>query len=481
VRVLAHAHASGLRSNHELAWNIPTEENAMNDREAAVDRPVPNRRTFVKGSAAAAGAALLGTLKPGRYAHAAGSDVLKLGLIGCGGRGAGAASDALSADPNTKLWAAADVFADKIDEAVKQLTGMFGDRVQVDGARRFAGLDGYRGVIENCDVVLIACASRFHPKYALAAAQAKKPLFVEKPGAIDVAGINQLLEAAALSEKNGSGLLAGLTYRYHLGRREAIERIRNGEIGEIVAIQCDYLRTPYRLITRDPKWTEMQYQLRNWYHFTWLSGDDVLQSLVHNFDSALWVLGDQPPLQAYGLGGRSTHFQVEMGTSFDHHACVLEYADGKRVYGFGRTAVGCFGSNVDVFHGTKGRCIFQAFAPPRFTDLKGVETWKASAELSKASPYKQEHVDFFRSLREGRPFQDGKRMATSTLTTMLGQVTAYNGKRVTWEELLASKFAFPPAGEVRMDMEPPVQLGKDGIYPVAIPGSTKLWGATAGT
>lgn len=229
----------------------------MNDRETAVDRPIPNRRTFVKGSAAAAGAALLGTLQPGRYAHAAGSDVLKLGLIGC--------------------------------------------------------------------------------------------------------------------------------------------------------------------------------------------------------------------------GGRSTHFQVEMGTSFDHHACVLEYADGKRVYGFGRTAVGCFGSNLDVFHGTKGRCVFQSFAPPHFTDLQGAVTWKAPVEPSKLSPYKQEHVEFFRSLREGHPFQDGQRMATSTLTTMLGQVTAYNGKRVTWEDLMASKFAFPPAGEVRMDVEPPVKPGKDGIYPVAIPGSTKLW------
>ncbi len=179
----------------------------------------PNRRAFLKTSATVAGTALIGTLDVGRFAHAAESSTLKLGLIGCGGRGTGAAGDALNGDPGTQLWAAADIFPDKVDTALKTLTPMFPGRIQVPKERQFTGLNGYRGVLENSDVVLIACASRFHAEYALAAVQAKKHVFVEKPAAVDIAGIQKILEADELSKKNGTGMLAGVTYRYHLGRR----------------------------------------------------------------------------------------------------------------------------------------------------------------------------------------------------------------------------------------------------------------------
>ncbi|MHB0960228.1 MAG: Gfo/Idh/MocA family protein [Pirellulaceae bacterium] len=438
------------------------------------DQRRDSRRTFLAKSALLASTAAGTQLALSRSAHAAGSDTIKLGLIGCGGRGSGAAADALAGDANTQLWAMADVFADKIESSVQNLTAEFADRIQVDPSRRFAGLDGYRGVIENSDVVLIACASRFHAPYALAAVQAKKHVFVEKPAAVDVAGVLQLLEADELAKANGTGVLAGLTYRYHLGRREAVERIYGGEIGEIVAIQCDYLRSPYGLIARQPNWSELEYQFRNWYHFSWLSGDDVPQSLIHNLDSALWALHDEPPLRVYGLGGRSSQFQPEMGTSFDHHSVIYEYANGRRIYGAVRTAVGCFGNNIDVFHGTKGRCIFAAFAAPKFTDLAGKVTWKADEEASKKSPYRQEHLEFLQSIRDGRPFQRGKQLAVSTMMTVLGQMAVYSGQQFSWEEGLASKFAYPPASEVRLDMEPPVTPGPDGIYPVAIPGMTNL-------
>ena len=446
----------------------------MSHHAASSDQRRDSRRAFLTKSVLLASAAAGTQLTIGRSAHAAGSDTIKLGLIGCGGRGSGAAADALSGDPHTQLWAMADIFPDKIASSFQNLGTQFPDRVLVDPSRRFAGLDGYRGVIDNCDVVLIACASRFHAPYALAAVAGKKHVFVEKPAAVDVAGVHQLLEADELAKKNGTGILAGLTYRYHLGRREAIERIHNGEIGEIVAIQCDYLRSPYRLVARQADWSEIEYQFRNWYHFTWLSGDDVPQSLIHNLDSALWALHDEPPAQVYGLGGRSTQFQTEMGTSFDHHSVIFEYANGRRIYGAVRTAVGCFGNNIDVFHGTKGRCIFAAFAAPKFTDLTGKITWKADEEASKKSPYRQEHLEFLQSIRQGRPFQRGKQLAVSTLTTVLGQMAVYSGEKITWQEGLKSQFAFPPPGEIRMDMDPPVRPGVDGIYPVAIPGVTKL-------
>ena len=446
----------------------------MNSMSQRHDTSTINRRNFLKTSAAVAGTTLLGALDPSRFAHAAEGNMIKLGLVGCGGRGTGAASDALTGDSDTKLWAVADVFADKTELAVKTLAPKFAERIQVPQERQFTGLNGFRGVIENCDVVLIACASRFHAQYALEAVKAKKHVFVEKPAAVDVAGIYKILEADELSKKNGTGILAGVTYRYHLGRREAVQRIQAGEIGDIVAIQSEYLRAPYRLIERKPEWSEMEYQFRNWYHFTWLSGDDIPQSLIHNLDSALWALGDVMPECAYGMGGRSTHFQTTMGTSFDHHHVTYEFADGRCIYGSCRTAVGCYGLNKDVLHGTKGRCNYASFQPPVITDLKGNVLWKADPLPQGNTPYQQEHMEFLQSIRAGKPFQRAKTLADSTLATVLGQATVYTGKRITWKEALDSKFAFPPQGEIKMDMEPPVKPGADGIYPVAIPGQTKL-------
>ena len=370
-----------------------------------------NRRGFLKTSARVAGTALIGALDVGRFAHAAESSTIKLGLVGCGGRGTGAAGDALKGDSGATLWAAADIFPDQIEAALKTLTPMFPNRIQVPQERQFSGLNGYRGVIENCDVVLIACASRFHAEYALAAVQAKKHVFVEKPAAVDIAGIQKILQADELSRKNGTGVL---------------------------------------------------------------SGDDVPQSLIHDLDSALWALGDVMPERAYGMGGRSTHFQASMGTSFDHHHVTYEYADGRCIHGSCRTAAGCFGLNRDVFHGTKGRCHFAAFDRPYFTDLKGKVTWRADAASSKKSPYEQEHLEFLQSIRAGKPFQRAKVLADSTMATVLGQMAVYSGQKITWQEALDSKFAFPPPGEITMNTEPPVKPGADGIYPVAVPGQTKL-------
>ncbi len=450
----------------------------MADHAAPTVTRRTTRRQFLAKSVLVASAATGAQLALSRSVHAAGSDTIRLGLIGCGGRGSGAAVDAMKADSNTRLWAMADVFADKIEQSLNNLQGAFPDQVQVDPARRFAGLDGYQGVIENSDLVLIACASRFHAPYALAAVKAKRHVFVEKPAAVDPAGVHQLLEADELARQNGTGVLAGLTYRYHLGRREAVQRIHDGELGEIVAIQCDYLRGPYGMVARKAEWSELEYQFRNWYHFTWLSGDDVPQSLIHNLDSNLWVLHDEPPARIYGFGGRSSQFEGDnraaIGTSFDHHSIVCEYPNGRRIYGSVRTAYDCFNNNVDVFHGTKGRCVFRGFDPPVFTDLTGTVTWKADADLSRLSPYELEHLEFLQSIRAGQPFQRGKQMAVSTLVAVLGQAAVYTGQEIKWADGWNSGFAYPPEGAVRMDMEPVVTPGPDGFYPIAVPGVTRL-------
>ena len=282
-----------------------------------------SRRDFLKKSALL-GAVTASGLSLSRQVHAAGSDEIRFGVIGCGGRGMGASVNAMEAMPCTKLVAMGELFPDRAENARKAIKENMPDRVDVPDERLFTGLDAYKGVIESADVVLIACASRFHPFYAKSAVEAGKHVFVEKPHGIDALGVHKILEAAEIAEKNKSAFVSGLCYRYDTLRQEAVKRIKDGEIGEIVSVQSDYLRSPYSLNKREEGWSETEYQFRNWYHFTWLTGDDILQSLLHNLDSVIWALNEDLPESAYGVGGRSTEFIPEMGDIFDHNAVVWE-------------------------------------------------------------------------------------------------------------------------------------------------------------
>jgi predicted dehydrogenase len=434
------------------------------------------RRDFlrVSGSAVAA-STLAGVAIP--HVHAAESPVFKLGLIGCGGRGTGAAGNALAPDCNRDavLWAAADLFADKVERSLNTLTAMFKDRVQVPPERRFTGFNGYRGIIEHCNVVLVCTPCRFIPKITLEAVKAKRHVFFEKTAGVDVAGVNLVLEAHELSKKNGTSLVCGFCYRFHPGRREAVRRIQEGQIGQIVAIQCDYIRSWYGRLDRKPQWSELEYQIRNWNYFTWLNGEEIPKSLSHNLDSALWTLGDvMLPEAAYGVGGRSTHVEPSRGTSFDHDAVVYEFPNGLSLYGFVRNANGCFDSNRDIYHGTKGRCCYRTFTAPEIADLKGNVVWRAEEELAGKSAYEQEHIDLLNSIRTGKPLHQGKIMADSVMASVLGQLAVYTGQRLTWKQVVDSKFAYLPEGEITWDTEPPVKPGPDGLYPVPVPGQTSL-------
>ena len=431
-----------------------------------------SRRDFLKRSA------LLGTmaatgLSAARTVHAAGSDEFRFGVIGCGGRGMGAAVNALEAMPNTKLVAMGELFPDRATVARDSITEAQKGRVDVPDDRLFTGLDAYKGVIDSADVVLIACASRFHPFYAKTAVEAGKHVFVEKPHGIDALGVHKILEAADIAAKNKTAFVSGLCYRYDTLRQEAIKRIKDGEIGDIVSVQSDYLRTPYSLNKRKEGWSETEYQFRNWYHFTWLTGDDILQSLLHNLDSVIWALNEDLPESAYGVGGRSTEFIPEMGDVFDHNSVVWEYADGRRVYGMNRAASGCVSSNLDTFFGTKGRCHFKATGTPFFTDLKGNETWRP-AKPRERDMYVQEHYEMINSIMDGKPINDGPRMARTTMSAILGMVACRNGKRVNYKELFESNFTFGPAeNEISLDMEARVHPLESGIYPVPVPGTTE--------
>lgn len=421
-----------------------------------------SRRNFLKASVAAGVGAMAAT----QWVHAAGDDILRVGLVGCGGRGCGAAGNAMNADPRAHLVAMADVFEDKVQIGRKNLKELKPEQTQVDDEHCFAGFDGYKKVLESdIDVILIATASRFHPEYLKAAVEAGKHVFVEKPHAVDAPGIKTVVEACKLAKEKKLNLLSGLCWRYHTGVQETIKRILGGAIGDVVAVQECYMRTPYRLTTRAEGLTELEWQLRNWYHFNWLSGDDILQSLVHSLDKAGWVTGDKPPASAFGVGGRIQCVEPHFGDQFDHSAMCYEYDNGVRVYGFSRAQANVFNQTSDVILGTKGRCDVLKY------EITGETNWKY--EGPPCNMYDAEHVSLFEAIRKGETINSGDYMVNSTMLGLLGRMVCYTGKKITWQEALDSQEVLGPA-EINWDTKPPLSPREDGTYACPIPGFTEF-------
>ena len=423
----------------------------------------PSRRDFLKTSAAAAA---VGGLAISRSAHAAGDDVIKIGMVACGGRCSGAAADAMNADPGVRLVAMSDLFADRVEGKRNALKGQKPGQVAVDDDHCFVGLDGYKKVIDSVDVVLIACAAKFHPMYLKAGIEAGKHVFVEKPHGIDPAGIKVVTEAANLAREKNLGILSGLQSRFHPSYRETIQRVHDGQIGEIVSIEENFVRGPYGRTSRPEGVRELEAQYGNQYRFSWLCGDDVPQSLVHNMDRATWALKETPPVDAHGFGGRSG-VQNLLGDVFDHNSVVYRYASGVRVYAFCRTTMGCYNESSSIILGSKG------IAYPLRGRITGENEWKFSGQGE--SPYVAEHREFLKSIRAGKPLNCGDYMARSTLVTIMGQLSCYSGKLVTWDQVTKSDYFIPPRPEeCTWDMEPPTAPDENGVYPVcAMPGITK--------
>lgn len=455
---------------HSGLSNHTTHSEASTSGEPGPARTL-SRRSFLRTSAAAT--AGLATLDIARFAHAAGSDTLRVGLIGCGGRNTGAGAQALHADRGTRLVAMADIFLDRIRRArdvVRAELGRDGraDQVQVPDDHCFTGFDAYRRVIELSDVVLIANAAKFHPLHMLAAVEAGKHVFVEKPHAIDPYGLRMLERAVALGRKKRLCMVSGLHSRYHTGYRETIQRIHDGAIGRIVALEENFLRAPYGILERPPGLSELQWQCYVQYRFRWLSGDDVVQSLVHNLDRASWILREAAPVKCHGLGGRSTMIEARYGDVFDHHAVVYEMADGVKIYAFCRTTTGCYDENSSIVYGTEGRANILACR------ITGARPWRWEGQCD---PYQEEHNQLFAAIRAGRVLDNGEYMIRSTQIAVMGQLSCYTGQEITWEQVQASNFFYPPRPEdCRDDMEPPTQPGPDGTYPVPQPGRTRFAG-----
>jgi predicted dehydrogenase len=428
----------------------------------------PSRRDFLKSSTAIVGGALAAGLSVGRSAHAAEDGTLKVGLIGCGGRGTGAAGNALNVDPNTKLTAMGDAFADRLENSLGSLQKKYGDRAAVDADHRFVGFDAYRKVIDSgVDVVILTEPPHFRPKHLQAAVEAGKHVFCEKPVAVDAPGIRSILASSEQAEQKGLSIVSGLCWRYHPAVQETMKRVLDGAIGDILSIQETYLTGELWHRGREDDDTEMRYQMRNWYYFSWLSGDFNCEQHVHSLDKALWAFHDEPPIRAWGTGGRQVRTDPKFGDIYDHHAVVYEYPNNARVHSYCRQQNGCFRDVSDHFLGTKGH----ADILKNQIDVWGQDSWRYRGPGG--NMYDLEHEALFRSIRSGQPINNGLYMARSTMLAILGRMVDYTGQVITWEDAMNSQQVLAPSS-YEWDAEPPVLPDENGHYPVAMPGVTKF-------
>ncbi len=421
-------------------------------------RPSTTRREFLRTSAA------VGTLAAIPTVHAAGDDVIRVGLVGCGGRGTGAATQALSADPNVKLVAMADAFEDRLMESLSFLQGdgKVAPKVDVRPEGRFVGFDACEKLIASgVDVVLLCTPPHFRPQHLRAAIEAGKHVFAEKPVAVDAPGVRSVLETCALAKKKGLSVVSGLCLRYDNGFRETVRRIHDGALGEVVTLFANDYRTGRWAKPKQQGWSEMTYQMRNWYNFTWLSGDFNVEQHVHHLDVCAWVMNDQYPDRAIGMGGRQVLTEPEYGQIYDHFSVVYEYDGGARLVSDCRQQPGCKSDMSIQALGTRGRADLSE-------RRKGLRIRAAGGEWLYDGPknemYQAEHDALFAGIRGGKPLNNGEYMARSTLLAIMGRMAAYTGQEVTREMALNSTEDLRPA-RYNWDAAPPESA-------VAIPGQT---------
>ena len=430
-----------------------------------------NRRQFMKQGAAVAAAAPLSA--SARQEAAGGGETLKVGLVGCGGRGSGAAAQALKADEKVKLYAVADVFGDKIESSLKNLSAQpeVSAKVAVSPERRFSGFDAYKKVIDAVDVVLLATPPHFRPIHLDYAVEQGKHVFAEKPVAVDGPGARSVLDSCRRAKKKGLSIVSGLCLRHYNCFEETMKRIHDGEIGEVVCLEAnDYRggiwdRSRAKLaerLGRPP--TEMEYQMHNWYHFTWLSGDFNVEQHVHFLDVCAWALGDRYPERCVAMGARQSR-PDNGGNVFDSFSATFDYADGAKVYSNARHLQGAkayrhIGAEVK---GTRGGGVISEYKNRHHLDLDG-KTWRFQGEHNHF--YQTEHDRLFASIRSGKPINNGDYMAKSTLMAIMQRESAYTGEAITWEQALASKQNLSPE-RYAWNAEPPPSK-------VAVPGLTRF-------
>jgi myo-inositol 2-dehydrogenase/D-chiro-inositol 1-dehydrogenase len=415
------------------------------------------RRSLMKASAAAAAFAALGT----NFAHAAGSDKIKVGLVGLGGRGRGAAGNITDIDKGVVIHAIGDLFPDKIPETRE----MWKDKPKESfdfGDRAFSGWDAYKKVLAtDIDYVILATPPGFRPMMIQAAIEAGKHVFAEKPVAVDAPGCRAIMESGKLAASKNLGFVAGTQRRHQAKYIETIKRINDGAIGKIISGQVYWIGNTLWNKPRQPGWTDMEAQLRNWMYYTWLSGDLIVEQHVHNIDIANWVMGEHPKF-AISLGGAQARVGPEYGTTYDHFATDFEYSDGRHVSSMARQQDGCYNRTAEYFQGNNGSTkVSEGVIEPD----KG-DRYKFPAKIdANTNPYEIEHADLLASIRAGKPLNEAQRIAESVLTAIMGRVSAYTGQIVRWTDVIKSNHSLMPEK---------LEFGELAVRPIPIPGKEKL-------
>ncbi len=445
--------------------------------------PTTTRRDFLGKTAATAGA-----LTVAQSAWAAGSDKIKVGLIGSGGRGSGAANQALSTkQEGVVLHAICDAFKEKADGALSNLRTKHPEKVQVDDSRIFTGLDGYKGVIDSCDLIILTTPPGFRPYHFEAAVNAGKHVFMEKPVAVDSPGVRKVLEMAKVADEKNLKVVVGLQRRYQNCYIEALKQVKEqGIIGDIVSGQVYWNGGGIWFRDKQPGQSELMYQINNWYFFTWLCGDHINEQHIHNIDVANWFIGGHPE-SAQGMGGRMQRVDKKYGQIYDHHYVEYTYANGVRVNSQCRHQSGVYNAVREEFTGTKGKVYLVNSGACYAVNHKGETIWKyrptggedPAAEAAKGrrnrrtsdpDPYQTEHDILQAAVRNNTPKNDAYYGAESTMTAVMGRMATYSGKEIKWDEALNSKVQHMPA-IVTAETEPPAKPTADGGYPIAIPGT----------
>ncbi len=422
----------------------------------------PDRRTFLKASSSTAGTAALAPILLSPAVHTGHQEMLKLGLVGCGGRGEGAVLNALAADPNVKLVAIGDTFRDRAiaRQANFLKNEEFTSRATVTDEQVFDGFGNFKNVIDASDVVILATPPHFRPEHLAYAVEQNKHCFVEKPIAVDASGVRAVQASCESAKEKGLSIVSGLCWRYDLGIQETMKKILEEKlIGEIVSIQSNYNSGTLWHRGDQENWSRMEYQIRNWLYFNWLSGDHIVEQAVHSLDKTAWLMGDVPPVKAMALGGRQQRTDSKWGDIFDHFTVFYEYASGQRVYFTCRQQADTDQQVDELVLGTKG----QAEVIRHRIKTNDGEKWRYRGP--KPSMYVNEHVEFFKSIRSGQPINNGHYMCNSTMLAIMGRMAAYSGKTLTWEECINSKQRLGPKEYTWGDVP---------TSPVAVPGVTKV-------
>lgn len=421
------------------------------------------RRQFLStSSSAVVGAGLVGSLGP--FAYAAGSDTIRVALVGCGGRGTGAVGQIFNTAGSTRLVAVADAFREKAENALRNLTNHAAEKVEVPEDRIFTGLDAYKRAIDSdCDLVVIATPPGFKPQQFEYAVKKGKHVFMEKPVATDAPGVRRVLAAVAESKRKNLMVGVGLQRRHEPKYVETVKRIQDGAIGDVILSRVYWNGGGIWYRDRQPGQTEMGFQCDNWYHFNWICGDQIVEQHIHNLDVGCWVKNAYP-VECNGMGGGEQRMGGDRTKSqiFDHTFCEYTFADGTKMYSQGRHLQGGWGHVGEAVHGSMGT------ANPSGA-IEGPNAWRFQG--NSPGGHQQEQHDLIDALSRGEVYNEGEYGALSTFTAILGREACYSGRILKWDELLArGRDLAPGIDGFTMDSEPPTRPGPDGRYPVPVPG-----------